>query len=85
MNTFMPHEIFHFSTGSSSSHGLALGGDDEFIPYEATSTSKYGPISRGVKVKGKNTGPVQVTADQVREIAAQDIIIIVMVISKSKA
>ncbi len=36
--------------------------DDEFVPFEHTVVSKYGPISRMAKAKMKLTGPVQVTA-----------------------
>ncbi len=38
--------------------------DDEFVPFEHNVVSKYGPISRMVKAKLKNSAPVQVTAAQ---------------------
>ena len=37
---------------------------DEFVPWEHTVVSRYGPISRMAKAKMKDTGPVQVTAAQ---------------------
>ena len=41
------------------------GLEDEFIPFEHTYVSKYGPISRMAKAKTRNSMPVQVTAVQV--------------------
>lgn len=38
--------------------------DDSFIPFDPPLVSKYGPISRNARVKGRNTDPVQVTADE---------------------
>jgi len=40
--------------------------DDEFVPFEHTIISKYGPISRLAKISVSNAGPVQVTAAKVR-------------------
>ena len=42
--------------------GFVEPDDDEFVPFEHTVVSKYGPISRMAKAKMKLTGPVQVTA-----------------------
>jgi hypothetical protein len=39
--------------------------DDYFIPFDPPFVSKYGPISRNQRVKGRNTAPVNVTAEEV--------------------
>lgn len=44
-----------------------IEGDDEFIPFEHTVVSKYGPISRMVRAKLKQNGGVQVTAGQIKQ------------------
>ncbi|XP_076468050.1 uncharacterized protein LOC143298906 [Babylonia areolata] len=38
--------------------------DDFFIPFDPPLVSKFGPISRNVRVKVNNTDPVQVTAEE---------------------
>ena len=40
--------------------------DDFFIPFDPPLVSKFGPISRLARTKGRNTDPVQVTAEEVR-------------------
>ena len=39
--------------------------DDFFIPFDPPLVSKYGPISRHTRIKGRNTAPVNVTAEDV--------------------
>ena len=39
--------------------------EDEFIPFEHTVVSKFGPISRSARIKAKDTHPLQVQAAQV--------------------
>ncbi|KAH9503316.1 Roquin-2 [Bulinus truncatus] len=43
-------------------------GDENFIPFEHTSVSKFGPISRLNRMKMQNSAPVQVTADSLKQI-----------------
>jgi len=48
-------------------HELMIEGDDEFIPFQHTVVSKYGPISRMARAKLKQPGGVQVTAGQIKQ------------------
>ncbi|KAK6979830.1 roquin-1 [Biomphalaria glabrata] len=43
-------------------------GDENFIPFEHTSVSKFGPISRLNRMKMVNSAPVQVTADSYKQV-----------------
>lgn len=44
---------------------VTLGDEDVFIPFDPPLVSKFGPICRCARIKGRNTAPVQVTAEKV--------------------
>ena len=39
--------------------------DDIFIPFDPPLVSKFGPICRCARMKGRNTAPLQATAEKV--------------------
>ncbi|XP_012940900.1 uncharacterized protein LOC101861219 [Aplysia californica] len=64
---YRPHFSHDAFTESEFSQFPGDDGDENFIPLEHTSVSKFGPISRMAKAKTDNVAPVQVTADSCKK------------------